>query len=152
MDTPQSAVLAILKEYAKWQKQLEKRHTLEYLKYKSINLEIIVTTITTLPCRSKLKQEVTHHHEREKDYMATLKAAGITISSYSADTALEEDNTDRFESDEEADNSITFVDSPTDPTVESGKPLLFLYDCETTGGSHLRDHIMEVGLVLTNSF
>ena len=36
MDTPQSAVEAI--EHAKWQKQQEKRHTSEYLKYKLINL------------------------------------------------------------------------------------------------------------------
>ena len=80
--------------------------------------------------------------------MVTLQAAGITTSSYSADTALEEDNTDRFEYDEEPGNSITFVDSPTVPTVESDKPLLFLYDCETTGESHSQDHIMEVGSVL----
>ena len=53
-----------------------------------------------------------------------------------------------FEFDEEADNSIIFEDSPTDPTVESSKPLLFLYDCETTGESHLRDHIMDVGSVV----
>ena len=148
MDTPQSAVVAILKEHAKWQKQLEKRHTPEYLKYKLVNLEIIITTITILLCWSKLKQEATHRHEREKDYMATLQAAGITTSSYSTDSALEEDNTNMFECDEEADNSIIFVDSPTDPTIESGKPLLFLYNCEATGGSHLRDHIMEVGSVV----
>ena len=57
--------------------------------------------------------------------MVTLQAAGINTSSYSADTALEEDNTDMFEFDEEANNTITFVDSPTDPNVESGKPLLY---------------------------
>ena len=88
MDTPQSTVLAILKEHVKWQKQLETSCTPEYFKYKSINLEIIITTITTLPCRSKLKQEATHGHEKEKDYMVTLQAAGITTSSYSADTGL----------------------------------------------------------------
>ena len=81
MDTPQSTVLAILKEHIKWQKQLETSHIPEYFKYKSINLEIIITTITTLPCRSKLKQEATHGHEKEKDYMVTLQAVGITTSS-----------------------------------------------------------------------
>ena len=37
MDTPQCAVVAVLKEHAKWQKQQEKRHTSEYLKYKYVN-------------------------------------------------------------------------------------------------------------------
>ena len=150
MDTPQSAILAILKEHAKWQKQLQKRHTPEYLKYKSINLEIIITTITTLLCRSKLKQEASHHHEQEKDFMVTLQTSTIITSSYSTDSALEEDTVevDRLELDEEVDNPITFVNAATDSTVESGKPLLFMYDCETTGGSHLWDHIMEVGSVV----
>ena len=48
--------------------------------------------------------------------------------------------------DQEPDSSpplLAYI-STTDPTVNNGKPLLFIYDCETTGGSHLRDHIMEV--------
>ena len=148
MDTPQSAILAILKEHAKWQKQLQTRHTPEYLKYKSINLEIIIATITTLRFRSKLKQEASHRHEQEKDFMVTLQTSGIITSSYSTDSALEEDTVEveRLEPDEELDD--TFVNAATDSTVESGKPLLFMYDCETTGGSHLRDHIMEVGSVV----
>ena len=137
VDTPQSAILAILKEHAKWQKQLQKRHTPEYLKYKSINLEIIITTITTLRFRSKLKQEASHRHEQEKDFMVTLQTSGIITSSYSTDSALEEDTVEveRLEPDEELDD--TFINAATDSTVESGKPLLFMYDCETTGGSHL---------------
>ena len=150
MDTPQSAILAILKEHAKWQKQLQKRHTPEYLKYKAINLEIIITTINTLLCRSKLKQKASHRHEQEKDFMVTLQTSGIITSSYSTDSALEADTVEveRDESDEEVDNSIACVNAATDSTVENGTPLLFMYDCETTGGSHLRDHIMEVGSVV----
>jgi len=56
---------------------------------------------------------------------------------------------DRLASDEEPDNPITFVHPATDPIVERGKPLLFIYDCETTGGGHLWDHIMEVGSVVS---
>ena len=67
LDALQSAVVAILKEHAKYQKQFEKRHTPEYLKYKLVNLEIVITTITILLCRSKLKQEATHCHAREKE-------------------------------------------------------------------------------------
>ena len=46
VDVPQSAVRAVLKEYAKWQRQQEKRHTPEYLKYKYI---IYFSTDITLP-------------------------------------------------------------------------------------------------------
>ena len=83
--------------------------------------------------------------------MVTLQAASIVTSSYSTNTVLEDDDVDMdvFASDEEPDNTITFVSSATGPTIESGKPLLFIYDCETTGGSHLRDHIMEVGSLVS---
>ena len=83
--------------------------------------------------------------------MITLQAVGVPTSFYSADTAVEVDDTDmdRHASDEEPDNPITFVNPATGPTIENGKPLLFMYDCETTGGSHLRDHIMEVGSMVS---
>ena len=83
--------------------------------------------------------------------MITLQAVGLPTSSYRADTALEVDDRDmdKYTSDDEPDNPITFVNPATSPTVENGKPLLFIYDCETTGGSHLRDHIMEVGSMVS---
>ena len=95
-------------------------------------------------------------HEAEKDYMVTLQAVGITTSSYSADTALERDSRpegdmaageDLF-NEEEAVSPLPVDSSTTDPILDNGKPLLFFYDCETTGGSHLRDHIIEVGSVV----
>ena len=47
VDVPQSAVTAVLKEHAKWQKQLEKRHTSEYLKKsKSKSLQTVFTRLT----------------------------------------------------------------------------------------------------------
>ena len=89
--------------------------------------------------------------------MVTLQAVGVTISTYSNDTALVEGDTalegdtidlESLPSDEEPDSPPSPHHLVTDPTVDNGKPLLFIYDCETTGGSHLRDHIMEVGLVV----
>ena len=85
--------------------------------------------------------------------MVTLQAVGVTISTYSSDTALVEGDPalegdtidlESLPSDEEPDNPPSPHHLVTDPTVDNGKPLLFIYDCETTGGSHLRDHIMEV--------
>ena len=82
--------------------------------------------------------------------MITMQAVGLPTSSYVADTALERDDrsSDEELDDDEPDNPITIVNHATGPTVENGKPLLLIYDCETTGGSHLRDHIMEVGSVV----
>ena len=52
-------------------------------------------------------------------------------------------------SDEEPDSSLLLAySSTTDPMVDNGEQLLFIYDCETTGGSHLRDYIMDVGSVV----
>ena len=102
-----------------------------------------------LPCRSKLKQQANHRHEQEKDFMVTLQAVGVATSFYSTDTALDVDDMDRYASNDEPDNPITFINPATGPTVETGKPLLFIYDCETTGGSHLRDHVMEIGSVVS---
>ena len=97
-------------------------------------------------------------HEAEKDYMVTLQAVGVTTSTYRSDTALVEGDTaleddvvelESMPSDEEPDSSsLLAYNSTTDPTVDNGEQLLFIYDCETTGGSHLRDHIMEVGSVV----
>ena len=83
--------------------------------------------------------------------MVTLESVGLPTSSYGTDTALEVDDTgmDKYTSDDKPDSPITFVNSATAPTVEDSEPLLFIYDCETTGGSHLRDHIMEVGSMVS---
>ena len=96
-------------------------------------------------------------HEAEKDYMVTLQAVGVTTSTYRSDTALVDGDTaleddavvlESLPSDEEPDIPPSPNSSATDPTIDNGEPLLFIYDCETTGGSHLRDHIMEVGSVV----
>ena len=94
--------------------------------------------------------------------MVTLQAVGVTTSTYSSDTALEGDTTvesgtliesntvdaEDTVSDEEPFSPVPAGTFATDPTVNNSQPLLFLYDCETTGGNHLRDHIMEVGSVV----
>ena len=86
-------------------------------------------------------------HEAEKDYMVTLQAVGVTTSTYRSNTALVEGDTaleddvvelESMPSDEEPDSSsLLAYSSTTDPTVDNGEQLLFIYDCETTGGSHL---------------
>ena len=88
--------------------------------------------------------------------MVTLQAVEITTSSHSADTALEGDSRpegdmaaeeDLF-NEEETVSPLPVNSSTTDPNLDNGKPLIFFYDCETTGGSHLQDHIIEVESVV----
>lgn len=146
VDVPQSAVTTVLKEHAKWQKQLEKRHTSEYLKkkyWKHLSQDLPYKNDIH---RCKLKQVANKRHETEKDYMVTLQAVGVTTSTYSCDTALEDDDT-ALETDVVLEGD-TVDDVMSDEELLSAIPVLFFYDCETTGGSHLRDHIMEVGSVV----
>ena len=101
--------------------------------------------------------------------MATLEAVGLHTATYTGDTAMEVDgdkemndngetkfdaggddagygdddfdNDDNNDSDKE-NNSGNSGFSNSFPTY--AKRLMFLFDCETTGGSHYSDHIIEV--------
>ena len=83
--------------------------------------------------------------------MVTMQAVGLPTSSYVTDTVLkiEDKSSDDEPEDDEPENPITIVNHATGLTTENGKPLLFIYDCKTTVGSHLHDHIMEVGSVVS---
>ena len=81
--------------------------------------------------------------------MVTLHALGISISSYAGDTAIpecdDEDEHDDTVEDQQQDEVMLFENITVDSNTLTGKPLLFMYDCETTGGSFYIDHIMEIG-------
>ena len=81
--------------------------------------------------------------------MVTLQALGISISLYDGDTAVaecEDDDDDNV--DEQQDEDTPFENITVDSITCSGKHLLFMYDCETTGGSFYQDHIVEIGSVV----
>jgi len=42
---------------------------------------------------------------------------------------------------------LNILESPS-PDPDSGEPLIFIYDCETTGGSHVVDHIIEIAAMV----
>ena len=52
---------------------------------------------------------------------------------------------DKAVEDQQQDEVTPFENIAVDSNTRTGKPLLFLYDCETTGGSFHQDHIMEIG-------
>ena len=87
-------------------------------------------------------------HEKEKEYMTSLKAVSITTK-YSAggcdDSSSESEFSDGSDSFPEPDCSD---DECGDELQGNPSPLYFLYDCEGTGGSIYKDHIVEIAAVL----
>ena len=77
--------------------------------------------------------------------MATLQYVGIDTSLYTTQSAVPDpqDCDEDGLADDCDDEPIQFYDG-VDVTPNDGKPRLFFYDCETTGGSYHRDHIIEV--------
>ena len=96
-------------------------------------------------------------HEKEKEYMTSLKAVSITTK-YSAggcdDSSSESEFSDSSDSFPVPDCSDSFpvTDSSDDECGDelqgNPSPLYFLYDCEGTGGSIYKDHIVEIAAVL----
>ena len=85
-----------------------------------------------------------NHHTQKKDFIAIHQADGVGTSSASTNIALGGNDTimDKCIFEEEANTPTSFINPAT---VENGHPLLFIFDCETTGGNHLQDHIIEIG-------
>ena len=81
--------------------------------------------------------------------MATLQDLGIDTSLYTSHTAVQ---SNPYDSDEDpvddCDEPVEQFDNSVDVTPNDGNPVLFFYDCETTGGSYHRDHITEVAAIM----
>lgn len=95
--------------------------------------------------------------------MATLQAVGVTVSHYTGHSASDDDNSTPDDNCTQNDNCIPdehtvdiadihtpnlILEDTLDVSSHEGKLLLFLYDCETTGGSFHNDHIMELASVV----
>ena len=140
VDIPEAAVSAILDEQLLWSKQRERRNQSEY--YQKRNL---------------LKLRANKRHAAEKDYMVTLRAVGCTTagSSGTADTPNSpademdcdesEDEPAEADTDAAGDDCDLSKDGNDSESQSNLLPLLFFYDCESTGGSTYDDHIIEVG-------
>ena len=145
VDIPEVAVSVILKEQELWSKKREKRNQSDY--YQKRNL---------------LKQRASQRHAAEKEHMVTLRAVGCTTAEYVGSSMIDapdsvDDDVDDEEPDDEDETTAGDCDPPTDdcdlPTDDnemedsqpSMLPLMFFYDCESTGGSIYEDHIIEVG-------
>ena len=138
VDIPEAAVSAILDEQQLWSKQRERMNQSDY--YQKRNL---------------LKQRANKRHAAEKDHMVTLRAVGCTTAEYvglsgtadpsespADDVDFEEVEDDEAEPDNDAtgDDCDPSADNRDTEELQSNMlPLLFFYECESTGGSTYDD-------------
>ena len=107
--------------------------------------------------RNERKKKKMKKHEKEKEFMKSLKAVSVTTSYCGTAGSESEESGDSDNSEDELsepDNYISNLtdssddDESSDEVTDSPFPLYFLYDCEGTGGSIYKDHIVEIAAVL----
>lgn len=89
--------------------------------------------------------------------MEVLEGLGNTVGEYAGDGQGEADD-DSVEVDFDVDADVSadsgLVDDlsmeQSEDSTDNAKPLLFLYDCETTGLSIYNDHIIEIAAEVVN--
>ena len=98
-------------------------------------------------------------YEKEKDFMATLRGVGCSVGEYAGDGQGEEDEPPMAvehateDADPEVDHQYLEEDEDEDRSAcmtDDSRPLLVLFDCETTGLSIYSDHITDIGAKVLN--
>ena len=98
-------------------------------------------------------------YEKEKDFMATLRGVGCLVGEYAGDGQGEEDEPPMVvehateDADPEVDHQYLEEDEDEDRSAwmtDDSRPLLVLFDCETTGLSIYSDHITDIGAKVLN--
>ena len=96
-------------------------------------------------------------HEKEKEFMKSLKAVSVTTSYCGTAGSESEESGDSENSEDELSEQDNYIsnltdssddDESSDEVTDSPSPLYFLYGCEGTGGSVYKDHIVEIVAVL----
>ena len=86
-------------------------------------------------------------HEKEKEFMKSLKAVSVTTSYCGTAGSESEESGDSENSEDELSEPDNYISNLTDSS-DDNESLYFLYDCEGTGGSVYKDHIVEIAAVL----
>ena len=131
VDIPAAGVESILKAQSDWERNSISR-----------------CTKTKLQKRNMQKKTKRERHEREKEFMGALQGLGSAVGEYSGggQGELESDNVAKAVA---ADDVEDYVDVESRFAEEGSfsddlHPLMFFYDCETTGLSIYNDHIIEL--------
>lgn len=146
VDIPVDGVKSILKCQVEWEKNCIKRCSSEYLHKRQVVTYTCWATLKFIlfSYRNQQKKAKKARHEAEKSYMEALAGVGNETGEYVGDgkgeTVTVADNTAVAEDLVDADSDVD------DPLAEDeiGKPLLIMYDCETTGFSIYKEHILEI--------
>ena len=118
---------------------------------------IIIIISNAVSPRNENKKNKVKKHEKEKEFMKSLKSVSVTTSycgaGHDTDSELESSDSENSEELSEPDNCIpNSTDSSDDKSGEemSDNPstLYFPYDCEGTGGSIYKHHIVEIAASL----
>ncbi|XP_015778904.1 PREDICTED: uncharacterized protein LOC107356795 [Acropora digitifera] len=124
--------------------------------YYHVQIIIIIISNAVSP-RNENKKNKVKKHEKEKEFMKSLKSVSVTTSycgaGHDTDSELESSDSENSEELSEPDNCIpNSTDSSDDKSGEEMSdnlsPLYFPYDCEGTGGSIYKDHIVEIAASL----
>lgn len=150
VDVPSSAALKILAEQEEWEKGRKRRSEASFLHKRYVCHKCCFNRIFRLYYvqRNLQKKAKSSRHEKEKAYMEQLRSAGATVSEYVGNGQGEAESADtEGKSDEDAEPGVDDhhedeVDS--DSSSDDAHPLLFFYDCETTGFSIYSEHITEI--------
>ena len=95
----------------------------------------------------------------KKDFMATLRGVGCSVGEYSGAGQGEEDEPPMpvehatEDADPEVEHQYLEEDEDEDRSAcmtDDSRPLLVLFDCETTGLSIYSDHITDIGAKVLN--
>ena len=138
VDIPEEALSTILNEQKLWDHSRERRNQSKHYHYQSLH-----------------KQKTSKKHAAEKEHMITLRAVGCTTAEYvgssgtveaTSSTVIEDkDDDDQPLEDENSIDERDEISADVDAPPSDELPLLFFFDCESTGGSMYNDHIIEVG-------
>lgn len=130
VDIPAATVESVLQEQAAWEKKRKMRYSIRNLQKKAKKTR----------------------HEQEKDFMETLRGLGSAVGDYvgngqgESETVTQASTAAEVDLDADVGPSIE-LDDDDDAALETSDdahPLLFFYDCETTGFSMYNDNITDI--------
>ena len=157
VDVPSSAAIKILNEQEVWERQrkkcAEKSHLHKRYKIYCKCNHLLMYFISDSNIRKRAKST---RHEKEKAYIEQLRSAGATVGQYVGNglgeteteclnsEVSEEKCDDNIEAAEMDDGDQHDVNNVIEDSSGDAYPLLFFYDCETTGFSVYNEHITEI--------
>ena len=98
--------------------------------------------------RNLSKRAKSTRHEKEKAFMEQLHCAGATVGEYVGNGQGETERTDTEDKCDEDTEPVVDdhheSEEASEGSSDDAHPLLFCYDCETTGFSVYSEHITEI--------